>query len=132
MLKFLRRTLFALCSFSALAAAGSAHAAGTYDGIWSLTQGGAQVGYVSIHETGGVFVMIELQANESFWGAYSGARNGSSATLTTLVHNANTSQFDLTFSSATAGVATETVCTPKAGGKCAFPAGTVFQLTKVL
>lgn len=129
MLKFVRRSLLALAT---LAAIGTAHAAGTYDGIWSLTQNGSQVGYVSIHENNGMFVMVELKANETFWGAYSGARNGSSASLSTLVHSGNTSQFDLTFSSTSSGTAIETACTPKTGGQCLFPAGTVFQLNKVL
>ena len=106
-----------------LMTAPGAKAAGTFDGIWTITASGALLGFASIHENNGT-LLIALLDNSLEWEAVYGPITGNQAQLQTIVISDVAVSFALTFTSQTRYTATLTACQPISPDSTCDPIGT--------
>ncbi len=102
----------------------NANAGGVYDGIWQIENENVMI---SMHENNGIMVMVELNANSSFWGAGMGQRYGTTTRINSIdsVSVLNIT-YDIIFISPTSFKAIQVTCSQKyTDVYCAHPNGYV-------
>lgn len=126
MKKFILAIIFLLVSIPS-------HAAGPYDGIYTLNLNGNFINYMSIHENEidnniNITAISLYQDNGLEWEAFSGLRTGNRATLITLIGSGEI-ELDVVFNGDNTGVITIISCIEDCND---FPNGTVFNIDKII
>lgn len=118
----------ALVIVGSIAFAVEGQAESIYDGIYQLDP---NFGYVTLREQNGSMVAVINQTLPDLrWGAATGALNGSSVRLSTVIGTVNTT-VDVTFTSPSTFQATQVSCTPDPGYYCIFQNGATFSGKKI-
>lgn len=129
-MKYLRTALAAL----AVGFGFSAHGAGAYDGVWSASFNGTQVGYFSLHQNGSTVVaawMPLLGDRTDTWEAFMGNLNGSSSTVSAIAGGVNAT-YNVVFTGGSTASITQVSCTPKTSRDvCRFTNGSVLSANRI-
>ena len=115
--------------------AGFVHAAGPYDGIWTV-DGLPEAGYFMASENGGRLIVVGLNSPDSDgyrqWGASWGDIKDGTVRLTRLINDNIDAVTDVAFTSPTTLILTQRSCRPlNPNYYCLLPSGVPFAASKI-